>query len=214
MVLAGVFGTFLLLVLIFGDWYQFTSLQSWASRYGFGIARRQDRLETFPSKGISHQFNSQGLLQLPHGVARFFQDQQLIVIRPYYQLFSMRFRTAWPLKGTIEIKQEGQQLLLELVKRLPWTSALITMLWLALVAVGTLLFVGMFGLDGGFQSFGGILLGLGIFALGVLVLVFGLVLLSLAYRLEDHRLMKVYQELQEALLASLEQEGEGRTPKE
>lgn len=202
MVLAVVFGTFLFLVLIFGDWYQFTSLQSWASRYGFGIARRHDRLAKMSAKSLSKQFDSQGLLQLPHGVARLFKDQELIVIRPYYQLFSMRFRTAWPLKGTIDIKQEEHQLFLGLVKRMPWTSALITMLWLGLVAVGTLVFIVMFGLDGGFQTIGGMLLGLGIFALGVLVLVFGLVLLSLAYRLEDHRLMQVYQELQEALGAS------------
>ena len=207
MVLAAVFGTFLFLVLIFGDWYQFTSLQSWASRYGFGIARRQDRLGKTPSNCLSRQFDSQGLLQLPHGMARWFQDEELIVIRPYYQLFSMRFRTAWPLKGTIEVKQEGQELFLGLVKRMPWTSALITVLWLALVAIGTLVFVVMFGLDGGFQTIGGAFLGLGIFALGVLVLVFGLVLLSLAYRLEDHRLMQVYQELQESLQASLKQEG-------
>ena len=210
MVVATVFGTFLFLVLIFGDWYQFTSLQSWASRYGFGIARRQDRLATISSNSVSQQFDSQGVLQLPHGVARLFQDQALIVIRPYYQLFSMRFRTAWPLKGTIEVKQEGQELLLGLVKRMPWTSALITMLWLALVVVGTLVFVVMFGLDGGFQSMGGVFLGLGIFALGVLVLAFGLVLLSLAYRLEDHRLMQVYQELQEALSPVVRQDGEGR----
>lgn len=210
MVVAAVFGTFLFLVLIFGDWYQFTSLQSWASRYGFGITRRQDRLATIASNSVSQQFDSQGVLQLPHGVARLFQDQALIVIRPYYQLFSMRFRTAWPLKGTIEVKQEGQELFLGLVKRMPWTSALITMLWLALVVVGTLVFVVMFGLDGGFQSMRGVFLGLGIFALGVLVLAFGLVLLSLAYRLEDHRLMQVYQELQEALSPVVRQDGEGR----
>ena len=127
------------------------------------------------------------------------KNKDFIVIRPYYQLFSMRFRTAWPLKGTIEVRQEGQEIQLGLVKRMPWTSALVTMLWLALVVLGTLTFVVMFGLDGGFQSAGGILLALGIVALGVLVLAFGLVLLSLAYRLEDHRLMQVYQELQEAL---------------
>ena len=211
MVVAAVFGTFLFLALIFGDWYQFTSLQSWASRYGFGIARRQDRLAEMSPTSLPKQFDSHGLLQLPHGVARIFQEQQLIVIRPYYQLFSMRFRTAWPLKGTIEIQQPGQELLLELVKRMPWTSALITMLWLTLVAIGTLVFVVMFGLDGGFRSFGGVLLGLGIFALGVLVLAFGLVLLSLAYRLEDQRLMQVYRELQEALNPSLKQKGEGTT---
>ena len=209
MIVAAVFGTFLFLALIFGDWYQFTSLQSWASRYGFGIARRQDRLAQISPKDLLKQFDSHGLLQLPHGMARIFREQNLIVIRPYYQLFSMRFRTAWPLKGTIEIKPVGQELLLELVKRMPWTSALITMLWLTLVAVGTLVFVVLFGLDGGFRSFGGVLLGLGIFALGALVFAFGLVLLSLAYRLEDHRLMQVYQELQEALNPSLKPKGEG-----
>ena len=111
----------------------------------------------------------------------------------------MRFRTAWPLKGTIDIQQEGKELLLECAKRMPWTSALITMLWLGLVAIGTLVFVILFALDGGFESAGGFFLALGIVALGVLVLAFGLILLSLAYRLEDSRLMQVYQELQEAL---------------
>ena len=199
MMIAAVFGVFLSFLLIFGDWYQFTSLQSWASRYGFGIARRNDRLSKMVSDHVFQRFNAQGVLQLPHGVARVFKEHDLIVIRPYYQLFSMRFRTAWPLKGTIEIKQDGQELFLGLVKRMPWTSALVTMFWLALVVLGTLTFVVMFGLDGGFQSAGGIFLALGIVALGVLVLAFGLVLLSLAYRLEDHRLMQVYQELQEAL---------------
>lgn len=203
MMLAAVFGTFLFLALIFGDWYQFTSLQSWAGRYGFGIARRQDRVATIPVESLIRQFNSQGVLQLPHGVARFFREQDLIVIRPYYQVFSIRFRTAWPLKGTIEVQQEGQGLLLGLVKRMPWTSALITMLWLGIVVLGTLTFVVMFGLDGGFQSAGGVFLALGIVALGMLVLAFGLVLLSLAYRLEDHRLMQVYQELHEVLNPSI-----------
>jgi len=72
--------------------------------------------------------------------------------------------------------------------------------------MGILVFVVMFGLDGGFQSIWGILLALSIVALGVLVVVFGLVLLSLAYRLEDQRLMQVYQELQEALQPSLKEE--------
>ena len=157
-----------------------------------------------PVENLSRQFNSQGVLQLPHGVARFFREQNLIVIRPYYQLFSIRFRTAWPLKGTIEVQQVGQELLLGMVKRMPWTSALITMLWLGIVVLGTLTFVVMFGLDGGFQSAGGVFLALGIVALGMLVLAFGLVLLSLAYRLEDHRLMQVYQELQEVLNPSIQ----------
>ena len=200
MIVAAVFGSVLFLALIFGDWYQFTSLQSWASRYGCSIARRQDRIIGFSSSTFSKLFNQQGLLQLPHGAARFFQEQGLIVIRPYYQLFSMRFRTAWPLKGTIEVQTDGEGLLLQLVKRMPWSSALITMIWLGIVVVGTVVFVVLFALDGGIRSVGGILLALGIVGLGILVLCFGLVLVSLAYRLEDQRLMQVYQELQDILL--------------
>ena len=199
MIAAAIFGSVLFLALIVGDWFQFTSLQSWASRYGFGIARRQDQLPVSESSGIVNKFNAQGVLQLPHGVARIFNDQSLIVIRPYYQLFSMRFRTAWPLKGTIDVKQDDNLVWLALVKRMPWTSALITMIWLGIVAIGTVVFVVLFALDGGFESAGGFFLALGIVALGVLVLAFGLILLSLAYRLEDGRLMQVYGELQEIL---------------
>ena len=199
MIAAAIFGSVLFLALIVGDWFQFTSLQGWASRYGFGIARRQDQLPVSESSKFVNKFNAQGVLELPHGVARLFNDQSLIVIRPYYQLFSMRFRTAWPLKGTIELQQNENHLLLALVKRMPWTSALITMIWLGIVAVGTLAFVILFALDGGFESAGGLFLALGIVALGVLVLAFGLILLSLAYRLEDSRLMQVYGELQEKL---------------
>ena len=199
MLFAATFGSVLFLALIFGDWYQFTSIQAWACRYGFGIARHQDRLTGYSSSTVTDRFNQQGLLQLPHGVARFFQDEGLIVLRPYYQLFSMRFRTAWPLKGTIDVTADEEGLLLQLVKRTPWSSALITMAWLGIVVFGTVIFVVLFALDGGFNSAGGIFLALGITALGILVCAFGLVLLSLAYRLEDHRLMQVYQELQNAI---------------
>ena len=199
MLIATIFGLILFLALIFGDWYQFTSIQVWASRYGFGVAKRQDRLTGLPVSVIFSKFNQQGLLQLPHGVARIFQEEGLIVVRPYYQLFSMRFRTAWPLKGTIDVKTDEEGLLLHLVKRTPWSSALITIMWLGIVAFGTIVFVVLFALDGGFGSVGGVFLALGIVALGILVFAFGLVLLSLAYRLEDHRLMQVYQELKSEL---------------
>ena len=56
-----------------------------------------------------------------------------------------------------------------------------------------------FAIDGGFGSLSGALMGVGVVGLGILVLVFGAVLVSLAYRLEDHRLMLVYQELEQAL---------------
>jgi len=199
MILAFIFGVILFLAIIWGDWYQFTSLHGGSSRSGLGVAKRADRMGGCSVALLKQRFDQQGWLQLPHGVARWCQDMDAIVIRPSYQLFSMRFRTAWPLKGTIEVKEEEGEILLQLIKRMPWSSALLTILWLAVVLIGTLTFLVMFVWNGGFESAGGVMLALGILGLGVLVLVFGLVLVSLAYRLEDHRLMQVYQELREVL---------------
>ena len=112
----------------------------------------------------------------------------------------MRFRTAWPLKGTIELHPTEAGVELRPTKRMPWSSSIITIAWLALVVIGTATFLIMFGIDGGFGSAGGLLMALGVAGLGVLVLLFGLIMISLAYRLEDSRLMQVYQELQEVLL--------------
>ena len=112
----------------------------------------------------------------------------------------MRFRTAWPLKGTIELHSTDTGVELRLTKRTPWSSSIITMAWLALVILGTAAFLIMFGIDGGFGTAGGLLMALGVAGLGVLVLLFGLIMISLAYRLEDSRLMQVYQELQEVFL--------------
>ncbi len=197
--MAAVFGAILCIAIISGDWYQFTSLRESASRYGCRLARRQDTITLSGSTNLHKHFTKQGLLELPHGLARYLRSQNLIIIRPYYHLFSMRFRTAWPLKGTIETQLDGRNLHLELIKRTPWSSAVITTLWLGLVVIGTIIFIIMFAMDGGFGTGSGVMLGIGIVALGILVLIFGLILLSLAYRLEDQRIMKVYQELQEAL---------------
>ncbi len=199
MLMASVFGAILCIVIISGDWYQFTSLRDTASRYGCHLARRRDTLTLSGSTNLHKHFTKHGLLELPHGLARYLRSQNLIIIRPYYHLFSMRFRTAWPLKGTIEVESDGKNLAFELIKRTPWSSAIITILWLGLVVIGTIVFVVMFAMDGGFGTGSGVMLGIGIMSLGVLVLIFGLILVSLAYRLEDQRLMKVYQELHEAL---------------
>ena len=199
MLMAGVFGAILCIAIISGDWYQFTSLRESASRYGCRLAQRRDEIVLSGSPHLHKHFNKSGLLELPHGLARYLREQNLIIIRPYYHLFSMRFRTAWPLKGTIEVQSQAKDLRFQLIKRTPWSSAVITMLWLGIVVIGTIAFVVMFALDGGFSTGSGMMLGVGIVALGILVLIFGLILLSLAYRLEDQRLMQVYQELQEAL---------------
>lgn len=200
MTFAGILAIFLFLGLILGDWFQFTTLKSWACRYGCPLAHRKNALASHPAHSLSHAFHKAGTLLLPHGMARWVEDRQVIVIRPYYQLFSLRFRTAWPLKGTIDMRSDGGQLLLHLSKRIPWSSAILTLLWLVFVIGGTLTFVVLFILDGGLSTIGGFFWVVGMTALGLLVLAGGLILLSFAYRLEDSRLMQVYQELLDVLI--------------
>ncbi|MCA9467957.1 MAG: hypothetical protein KC643_21280 [Nitrospira sp.] len=192
------------LALILGDWFQFTTLKPWACRYGCPLARRRDSLPK-PKDSFPRLFKTHSTLPLPHGIARWVGEQQAIVIRPYYQLFSMRFRTAWPLKGTIDYHFTDTQLHLGLSKRIPWSSAILTAIWLLFVIGGTLAFLVMFAVDGGFSSMSGLFFGIGLVALGILVLAGGLILLSLAYRLEDSRLMQVYQELLVKLGAQAEE---------
>lgn len=198
--LAGIFGFILFVLLIVLDWYQFTNLHPLTAQYGCGIARRKASLSNFNLSALHQRFNEQGFLLLPHGAAQWVEGQQVMTIRPYYHLFTMRFRTAWPLKGSISVHASPNTLEFHLTKRIPWSSAIITMVWLGIVVFGTIAFLIMFGVEGGFQSAGGALMALGIGGLGVLVFGFGLIMISLAYRLEDSRLMQVYQELQEALL--------------
>ncbi len=200
MVLAGIFGGILFLLLIIGDWYQFTNLRPFSAQYGFGIAHRHDRLDNLTRQALLQQFGKHDTIALPHGVARWFEAQEVISLRPSYQLFSRRFRTAWPLKGTITLQSTAAGVELHLTKRVPWSSSLLTMTWLGLVTIGSLAFLVIFGIDGGFGSAGGWLLALGVAGLGALVLLFGLIMVSLAYRLEDSRLMQVYGELQDVWL--------------
>ncbi len=200
MILAGIFGGILFVLLLIGDWYQFTSLRPFAAQYGFGIASRRDRLDNLTRQSLLRQLSQRETIALPHGVARWFGAQEVIALRPSYQLFSMRFRTAWPLKGTITLHSTGAGVELRLTKRVPWSSGLLTLIWLGLVAIGTVIFLVTFGIDGGFGSASGWALALGVGGLGILVLLFGLILISLAYRLEDSRLMQVYGELQDVWL--------------
>jgi hypothetical protein len=88
------------------------------------------------------------------------------------------------------------------VKRIPWSSALITLLWFAVVAIGSLAFIATYARDGGFSSLQGTFLGIGLVAGAALVLLTGIVTVILSYRLENDRLTKVYEELREALEAS------------
>lgn len=199
MLLAELFAGCLCMAMVAADWWQFWRPTASAGRYGCPVARAEDTLPVEPDRILSARFGPDGLLQLDHGIARVLPDERRILLRSQPSRFSSRFHTAWPLKGAIEWDRENGALRLRCVKLMPWSSALLTLLWFAVVGVGTLAFVVKFltGDDG--LSLGSLLLVLGVTAVGLLVLVFGLVTASLAYRLEDQRLMEVYRELRAAL---------------
>ena len=198
--LEGVFATLLLIMLVLGDWWHFTSLTAQASRYGCGVSRSEDLLPLASLSPVHERFGQNGVLNLPHGIARFFPGERTILLRPQYRLLSMRFRTAWPLKASIQLEESGGSTRMMCTKRLPWSSALITVLWFALVGLGTLVFAVVFFTTGGIASLSSFLMGIGITILGLFVLAFGLITVSLSYRLEDTRLAQAYQELRSALL--------------
>jgi hypothetical protein len=197
--LATIFGSMLFIALIVLDWIQFTTLSRDTARYGCRVARVED---SFPSRTLAtatSRFDANGVLALPSGIARCFEGGRQIALRPQYRLLSQRFRTAWPLKAAIELRLDPDDARLVCTKLMPWSSALITLLWFVVVAAGTIAFVVSFVAAGGVGSIVGVLTGVGIAGLGVLVLLFGLVIVSLAYRLENERLTQAYQELRSAL---------------
>ena len=199
MLLVGLFAGFLCLLMVLGDWVQFTRLTASAGRYGCGIGREEDQLPAASPAEALGRFEPHGVLSLPHGIARLFRPDNVIVLRPYYRLFSFRFRTAWPIKGSIDLKEDGGVCRLLCVKRIPWSSAIMTVAWFALVGLGTIGFAVAYVLQGGLASVGSMLLGLSVVGMGVMVLGFGLITVVLAYRVENERLRQVYQELRDAL---------------
>lgn len=199
MLLAGLFAGCLLVALVAADWWQFWRLTVSAAGYGCPVARAEDTVPVEPGRILSTGFDADGVLRLDHGVARCFPDERCILLRPHSGRLASRARTAWPLKGTIALEEDGGQARLRCVKLMPWSSALLTLLWFAVVGVGTLAFVVRFLASGDAFSLGSLLLVLGVSGVGLLVLVFGLVTVSLAYRLEDQRLVDAYGELRTAL---------------
>ena len=199
MILAGLFAGILFIGLILGDWLYFVRLTPDAIRYGCNVARSQDRWLSATLETLHTQFNADGTLMLPHGVARFYPEQAQIAIRPRYRLFAIGFRTAWPVKGLIHLTARDHALEVLCIKRIPWSSALITLVWFALVSIGLVMFVFSYTGDGGFASLQGVILGVGLVAGAMVVMAIGVVTVVIAYRLENGRLMKVYDELREAL---------------
>lgn len=200
MVLAGAFAIVLFIGLIIGDWVYFARLSPDAARYGYGIGQVQDQFLSLGVQKFVRRFDENGFLALPHGVARVFPEANRLVIRPTYRLFSMGFRTAWPLKGSIEWASDVDGLTFVCTKRVPWSSSILTFLWFSLVGIGTFGFLMAYLMEGGFESLGGLLLGVGVTAVGLIVVAFGLLTVTVAYRMENTRLMQVYTELRTVAL--------------
>ena len=199
MIFAGFFAGALFLGLILGDWLYFMRLTPDASRYGCGIARTHDRFTHTTLTQLAGRFDAGGFLTLPHGTARFYQDLNQIVIRQQYRLFALGFRTLWPLKGLIFLSPEGDALAVLCRKLTPWSSALLTGIWFVVVVVGTVGALISLLVEGQFAASGGVVLGIGIVGLGLVFLLSGAITVVFAYRLENSRLMRVYQELREVL---------------
>ena len=199
MIFAGFFAGALFLGLILGDWLYFMRLTPDASRYGCGIARTQDRFTHTTLTQLAGRFDAGGFLTLPHGTARFYQELNQIVIRQQYRLFALGFRTLWPLKGLIFLSPEGDALAVLCRKLTPWSSALLTGIWFVVVVVGTVGALISLFVEGQFAASGGVVLGIGIVGLGLVFLLSGAITVVFAYRLENSRLMRVYQELREVL---------------
>jgi uncharacterized membrane-anchored protein YitT (DUF2179 family) len=195
MMLAGLFAGVLFLALILGDWLYFVRLTPDAGRYGCGIARTIDRFSPQGLMRLEARVDAEGALSLPHGIARYYPDIRQIALRPQYRLFAMGFRTAWPLKGLIYLMPDEQGVRAVCIKRIPWSSAIMTLIWFLLVGLGTTAFMITYGTQGGFESLSGLLMGAGILGIGLLVLAFGMVTVMFSYRLESSRLAQVYDEL-------------------
>jgi hypothetical protein len=199
MTLAGLFAGVLFIGLILGDWLYFVRLTPDAIRYGCGVARSQDRWTSTTLANLRDRFNADGILTLPHGVARFYPELSQIAIRPQYRLFAIGFRTAWPVKGLIHLSADDHAIGALCIKRIPWSSALITLIWFLVVSIGLVMFVFSYAQDGGFASLQGVILGVGLVAGAMVVLAIGVVTVVISYRLENSRLTKVYDELRDAL---------------
>lgn len=199
MIFAGLFAGALCLGLILGDWLYFMRLTPDASRYGCGIARAHDRFTHATMTHLAGRFDAEGFLTLPHGTARFYRDVNQIVIRQQYRLLSLGFRTLWPLKGLISLSQEGDALTVLCRKLTPWSSALLTGIWFVVVVVGMGGALISLFVEGQMSAPGGVVLAIGIVGLGLVFLLSGAITVVFAYRLENSRLMTVYQELREVL---------------
>ena len=193
-----ILGAAILVGLVIADWMAFTRKNPSALGYGLAIGRHQVISRVTPGA-----FGPEHSLPLPHGVARLCPDHHAIMLLPEWKRFGLRFRTAWPLNGAVHYDSFSDNAKLTLIKRMPWSSALMTALWFLTVAGGLIAYLVSYAHAGGFASASGAFVGVALSGLGVLVLLFGFIVVVAAYRLEDKRLMVLYDELR-AVLSSAE----------
>ncbi len=188
-------GAVIILGLIVADWIAFNRKRSAVIHYGVAAGRHHETLSV-----RRRRFDADGLLTLPRGQARLFPEQQAILLLPDHRQFGVTFRTAWPLNGILHYTTLEEQTPVTLTKRMPWSSALLTGLWFLTVAGGTLAYVVAYAAAGGLSSAKGAFLAVALSGLGLLVCLFGLLIVVVAYRLENRRLMAVYEEFKAALV--------------
>jgi len=187
-------GTAILIGLIVADWLAFNRRSAASIRYGVVVGRHEEPLVV-----RRERFDAEGLLHLPRGWARLVPERGAVQLLPDRKRFGIGVRTAWPLNGFVHYAALDEQAPVMLTKRMPWSSALLTGAWFLTVAGGTLLYFVAYGLAGGLSSASGAFLGVALSGLGMLVCLFGLVVVVAAYRLEDRRLMALYEEFKSAL---------------
>jgi hypothetical protein len=188
-------GAVIVVGLIVADWVAFNRTTAAALRYGAALGRHQDTLLV-----RRDLFDANGVMTLPRGWARLFLEEQAILLVPDRARMGFIFRTAWPLKGAVHCAALGEPAPATLIKRMPWSSAVMTALCFLTVAIGLAAYLIAYGLGSGFSSPGGVFLAVAVCGLGLLVLLFQLVVVASAYRLENSRLMAIYEDFRAALL--------------
>lgn len=187
-------GSVIVVALIVEDWRAFRRGTAKVIRYGAPIGREPDTLVL-----RRNLFDADGVLALPRGVARLFPEQRAILLLPDKQKLGMTVRTVWPLNGAVHYTALEEPAQATLVKRMPWSSALFTALWFLTVVVGLLVYLVSYGSAGGFSSFAGTFLAVALSGLAVLAVLFGMVVVVAGYRLENKRLMAIYEEFKAAI---------------
>ena len=187
-------GTGILVGLIMADWMAFSRMTPISVRYGVLVGRHEEPLVVRRDR-----FDGEGLLRLPRGSARLVPTHRAVQLLPDRRRFGIAVRTAWPLNGFVHYTVLDERAPVVLTKRMPWSSVLLTGVWFLTVAGGTLVYLVVYALAGGLSSASGAFLGVALSGLGLLVCLFGLVIVVAAYRLEDKRLMAVYEEFKAAV---------------